>query len=164
MSTYDTEGAGYLHSLVTAPPHNLPNLSLSVGVDLDKLKVPPLSSVCYFRVGGAPSGPHSDMLYEVLSTTFSVKDYGWPRHRTVAAARLGPGWLSSLAARRATWALRFSSSMSRPELVIKMSESRMTVGESACLLRAICSNRSAELRPKRLERVRPRRVTRVLGC
>ena len=67
------------HSLLTHPPmqhtpHNYsPNLSLSVGMDLDKLKVPPLSSLCSFRVGGAPYGSHSDMLYEVLSTTFIVK-------------------------------------------------------------------------------------------
>ena len=68
------------HSLLTPPPHTphnyLPNLSPSVEIDLDKLKVPAsLSSLCYFRVGGTPSGPHLDMLYEVLIlfATFSLK-------------------------------------------------------------------------------------------
>ena len=54
----NTEGAGYLALDLNAPlptSHNyLPKLSLSIGIDLDKLKVPPQSSLSYFRVGGAP--------------------------------------------------------------------------------------------------------------
>ena len=58
----NTEGAGYLAIDLNAPPHTpqndvVPNLSLSIGIDLDKLKVPPQSSLCYFRVGGLQLGP-----------------------------------------------------------------------------------------------------------
>ena len=48
-------------------------LALAIGIDLDKLKVPPQSSLNYFRVGGAPAGPHAGILFEALSTSFSVR-------------------------------------------------------------------------------------------
>ena len=72
----NTEGAGYLEPDLIAPPHTphnyLPKLSLSIGIDLNKLKVPPQSSLSYFRVGEAPAGPYADMPFEVYRLLFLV--------------------------------------------------------------------------------------------
>ena len=60
-----TERSGDLTLALNAPPHTPRNytftcteiVAVHIGIDLDKLKVPPQSSLCYFRVGGLQLGP-----------------------------------------------------------------------------------------------------------
>ena len=82
-----TEGAGcagyevtsYLALDLNAPPP-LSTTTYTViylcPLGLDKLKMPPQSSLSYFAgVSGALARPHADILvpFEVLSTTFSIR-------------------------------------------------------------------------------------------